>query len=65
MTFLETTDVESKSFPNIACPITEYRQPNRFLVVSLMALSSHLPSGGSFMPCFETVLHTGNRLLPG
>jgi len=30
MQFLETTDIESKSFPNIACPITGLRQPNRF-----------------------------------
>ena len=30
MQFIETTDIESKSFPNIAWPITGHRQPNRF-----------------------------------
>jgi hypothetical protein len=30
MSLLETTEIESKLFPNIACPKTEYGQPNRF-----------------------------------
>jgi hypothetical protein len=30
MQFLETTEIESKSFPNISCQITAPHQPNRF-----------------------------------
>ena len=30
MPFLETTEIEPKSFPNIACQITGHRQPNKF-----------------------------------
>ena len=30
MQFIQTTDIESKSFPNISCQITAHRQPNRF-----------------------------------
>jgi hypothetical protein len=30
MSFLETTKIESKSFPNIACQTMGYRQPNKF-----------------------------------
>jgi hypothetical protein len=43
MQFLETTDIESKSFPNIVCPTTGYRQPNRFFAGLLNGIFLSLP----------------------
>jgi hypothetical protein len=47
MQFLETTEIESKSFPNISCHITAPRQPNRFFTGLVNGIILALTAWGS------------------
>lgn len=47
MTFLETSEIESKPFPDIACQITGHRQPNRFFTGLVNGIILALAAWGS------------------